>query len=169
MAISLRPFSRFWPYGRFRLAHGSRPRWFGCSTFGALLTSWWHSIKACSAFASTQGGSVLRTSFPRLWCRRSSLRTASCSRCCYESNEVRRQAEPLMNKSTLSMVPSIPESALRRPLHATHERPTQEPNQTESRLTDEIHDPFSHCNATGSVHSAITVRGRLRRAQRGYT
>jgi hypothetical protein len=31
------------------------------------------------------------------------------------------------------------------------------------RPTDEIHDPFSHCNATGS---AITVRGRLRRAQR---
>jgi hypothetical protein len=51
----------------------------------------------------------------------------------------------------------------------TYERPTQEPNQTESRLTDEIHDPFSHRNTTGSVRSAITVRGRLRRAQRGYT
>ena len=24
-----------------------------------------------------------------------------------------------------------------------------------------IHDPFSHCNANGSVRSAITVRGRL--------
>src|SRR5262245_34988408 len=73
--------------------------WFATSlvwvfNVGAPLTSWWRSIKACSAFASTQGRSVLRTSFPRFWCRRSSLRTASCSRCCYESNEVRRQAEP---------------------------------------------------------------------------
>ena len=33
-------------------------------------------IKACSVCASTQRRWVLRTSFPRLWCRRSSLRTA---------------------------------------------------------------------------------------------
>src|SRR5215472_1433436 len=31
----LRPFSRFWPYGRSPRAYGSRFRWFGCSTFGA--------------------------------------------------------------------------------------------------------------------------------------
>ncbi|MGH2480390.1 MAG: hypothetical protein ACRDHW_12105 [Ktedonobacteraceae bacterium] len=33
----------------------------------------------------------------------------------------------------------------------THQPPTHEPNQTESRLTDEILDPFSQCNAAGSV------------------
>ena len=65
-----------WPYGRSPRAHGSRPRWFWCSTFGALLTSSSRSIKACSVCASTQRRWVLRTSFPRLWCRRSSLRTA---------------------------------------------------------------------------------------------
>jgi TetR/AcrR family transcriptional regulator, transcriptional repressor for nem operon len=45
----------------------------------------------------------------------------------------------------------------------------KEPNQTESRLTYEIHDPSSHCSASGSVHCAITARGRPRRAQRSYT
>jgi hypothetical protein len=55
---------------------GSRPRWFGFSTIGALLTFSRHSNKACSVFASTQARWVLRTSFRPLWYRRYWLRMA---------------------------------------------------------------------------------------------
>src|SRR5215469_8231436 len=54
-------------------------------------------------------------------------------------------------------------------LKQPYEGPTQELNDPESRLTNEIHDPFSHYNATRSVRGAITVRGRPGCAQRGYT
>src|SRR5215467_5113763 len=54
-------------------------------------------------------------------------------------------------------------------LKQPYERPTQEPNHTESRLTNEIHDPVSDCKATSSDRSAITVRGLPRCARRCYT